>query len=341
MASSRFVLRLKALFLRKLTYIFSFLDRRLSSAGQYAASQPKFTLTIPSTVAQTPGRIRLLFYGPKTFGKKATPHHTSAGYPVVVNFHGGGFTVGHPNNDARWATAAASVGAVLISVDYRLAPEHPYPVGIEDGVDAILWVLAHGAEYGLDASKIVLSGASAGGNMSFTVALRLFEELRRRKGETVSSISAKLAGIIAFYPSTNYNQTREERSRSNMSPTKPAKEALPKGLYRLFDESYLYPSEGLVRSSMYVSPGLAPEETLRDALPDQVAIFTCEWDQLYAEGEAFRKRLIGIGKQVGGRMIQGVDHGWDKSPTFTGQDLKRDAMFAEAVAQLLVMVGDT
>ncbi|KAF2812943.1 uncharacterized protein BDZ99DRAFT_381756 [Mytilinidion resinicola] len=335
------MLRLRALLIRPLIVILSFFERRLSSAGQFAAAKPKFTLSIPSTIAQTPHKIPLLFYGPKTFSPRnpASPSPQSAGFPVVINFHGGGFTIGAPNNDARWATAAGAAGAVLIGVKYRLAPEHPHPAGIEDGVDAILWVRAHGAAHGLDASRIVLSGSSAGGNLSLTVALRLFDELRK-KGETVSSAAAALAGIVAFYPSTNYAQTRAERRRSNTSRTRPAKQTIPDSLFRLFDESYLYPHEKLDLTSPFLSPGLAPAQTLRDALPARVAIFTCEWDQLYAEGEAFRKRLVELGKQVGGRMIEGVDHGWDKAPTFMRQDTKKDAMYAEAAAQLLEMFGD-
>jgi acetyl esterase/lipase len=100
---------------------------------------------------------------------------SSTKFPVVINFHGGGITIGSPNHDARWATAATQTGAVVISVGYRLPPEYPHPVGIEDDVDAILWVHKHGSKYGLDPSRIALTGFSAGGNMVFAIALRLFE----------------------------------------------------------------------------------------------------------------------------------------------------------------------
>lgn len=328
--------------MRKIYDLVSFLDRRLSSAGTYAASNPKFRLSIPSTIAKFPGTIPLLFYGPKTFSQKrlVDPLHTSARFPIVINFHGGGFTIGGPNNDARWATAVAETGSVFISVDYRLAPEYPHPIGIEDGVDVILWVMAHGEAYGLDPSKIVLSGASAGGNLSFTATLRLFEELKK-KGGLLSNISEKLAGIVAFYPPTNWTQTREERRLSNKTPDRPAKQQVQDFLFRLFDDSYLYPRDRLSMSSKYLSPGLAPSEILREAFPDKVAIFTCGLDPLHAEGEEFRQRLIGLGKQVGGRVIDGVDHAWDKLPTFRRQNPKRDEMYAEAAALLLEMFDKT
>ncbi|KAF2494254.1 hypothetical protein BU16DRAFT_421973, partial [Lophium mytilinum] len=294
---------------------------------------PKHTLSIPSTISATPHKIPLLFYGPASFH----PLKPSARpLPIVLNFHGGGFTLGSPNNDARWATAATTASAVLIGVAYRLAPEHPFPAAVEDGVDAILWLLAHGAAYGLDPARIVLSGASAGGNLAFTVALRLAAELRKR-GESASRISKTLAGIVAFYPPTNYAQTREQRRASNRSATKPVGRGAPDGLFKLFDEAYLYPREGVDLAGVYVSPGLAGEGVLREGLPARIAIFTCEWDQLYAEGEAFRRRLVGLGKTVKGRMIEGVDHAWDKQPTFRGRDGKKDAMYAEAAAELVEM----
>ena len=100
------------------------------------------------------------------------------GYPVVINFHGGGFTLGKPGDDARWCgTVVDECHAVVISVDYRLAPECPFPTAVEDGVDAVLYVHNHADELGIDKTKIALSGFSSGGNMAFTVPLRLYDEL--------------------------------------------------------------------------------------------------------------------------------------------------------------------
>ncbi|KAK4570455.1 hypothetical protein LTR86_002535 [Recurvomyces mirabilis] len=98
------------------------------------------------------------------------------GYPVVINFHGGGFTIGTSTDDARWCgTVVDECNAVVIAVDYRRAPEHPFPTAVEDGVDAVLWVHEHAAELGIDREKIALSGFSSGGNMAVTVPLRLYQ----------------------------------------------------------------------------------------------------------------------------------------------------------------------
>lgn len=140
-------------------------------------SRPSFTRQVPTTVSPTKGDVTLHFYVPKSYrvdkklGKSTTRH------PVVVNFHGGGFTIGSATDDARWATAVVEeTGAVVVSVEYRLAPEYPFPTAVEDGVDAVLYVAKHAKEFHLDANRIAISGFSAGGNLCFTVPLRLHEE---------------------------------------------------------------------------------------------------------------------------------------------------------------------
>lgn len=104
-------------------------------------------------------------------------------FPVVLSFHGGGFTIGSATDDARWAHAVTTLtNAVVVAVDYRLAPEFPFPTAIEDGVDALMYLVDHADELQLDVKRIVTSGFSAGGNMAFTVPLRWQYELRSRMG---------------------------------------------------------------------------------------------------------------------------------------------------------------
>jgi len=272
-------------------------------------------------------------------------------YPVLVNFHGGGFTLGTAHDDARWSrTVVDEVGAVVVSVDYRLAPEHPFPTAVEDGVDAILYLARHADELLLDVDRIAVSGFSSGGNMSFTVPLRLQGEMleaaalpdssasssnflspstldisrsnassrlsllsTQKDGTTIDILSGgreiKLRGIVAFYPSTDYTQTRAQR-RQTCSRTD---QQLPAIFTELFDESYLQPPT-LDKTNPFLSPGVAPAHMLA-ALPDDIVMFTCEWDMLLAEGERLRDRLQNeMGKNVHYHMVPGVPHGWDKAP---------------------------
>ena len=114
----------------------------------------------------------------KSIRKKSNSSRRWGSYPVVINFHGGGFTLGSALDDARWCgTVVDECNAVVISVDYRLAPECPFPTAVEDGVDAVLYVHRHAEELGIDKDKIALSGFSSGANMACTVPLRLYDEM--------------------------------------------------------------------------------------------------------------------------------------------------------------------
>lgn len=96
--------------------------------------------------------------------------------------------MGTAHDDARWAnTVVNEVGAVVVSVDYRLAPEFPFPTAVEDGADAVLYLAEHAPELMLDPDRFAISGFSSGGNMSFTVPLCLQGELfdRNAAGERI------------------------------------------------------------------------------------------------------------------------------------------------------------
>jgi acetyl esterase len=93
--------------------------------------------------------------------------------PLVVFFHGGGWVVCDVDtHDAACRRLAAGAGATVVSVDYRLAPEHRYPAAADDCIAATRWAMAHAAELGVDAARTVVSGDSAGGNLAAAVALQ-------------------------------------------------------------------------------------------------------------------------------------------------------------------------
>ncbi|HBS05035.1 MAG TPA: alpha/beta hydrolase [Leptospiraceae bacterium] len=91
--------------------------------------------------------------------------------PAMLYFHGGGFVIGDLNtNDSMLRALAIQSGLIIISVDYRLAPEHPYPAGAEDALASYRWVLEHGHNLGIDSSRLGLGGDSAGGNLCLNVS---------------------------------------------------------------------------------------------------------------------------------------------------------------------------
>jgi len=92
--------------------------------------------------------------------------------PVVVNFHGGGWCLGTPEQSAWLAShVAARVGAIVVSPTYRLAPEHPYPAAVDDAWAVLQWVTANAASLGGDPARIAVMGDSAGGNLAAVTAL--------------------------------------------------------------------------------------------------------------------------------------------------------------------------
>ena len=110
------------------------------------------------------GPLNIRIYWPPT--DHATP-------PVLVFFHGGGFVVGDlDTHDGTCRQHAVGADCVVVSVEYRLAPEHPYPAAIDDAWAATQWVAEHGSEIGADASRLAVAGDSAGGTISAVIAQR-------------------------------------------------------------------------------------------------------------------------------------------------------------------------
>ena len=136
----------------------------------------------------SPVRTRLRIYRPSA--------RTSGPLPVVLLFHGGGWVLGNPEQNEWWAShTAARTPSVVVSVDYRLAPEHPYPAAVLDSWSAFRWVVAHAAELGGDPSRVVVAGDSAGGNLAAVVA-----DVAGRSGGPLP------VGQLLFYPATEMEE---------------------------------------------------------------------------------------------------------------------------------------
>ncbi|RDW94327.1 hypothetical protein BP5796_00090 [Coleophoma crateriformis] len=324
---ARVGLFVKVYIFRALQCIFTYLDIYCSTPIPARAT---FKRKVPSTVGKKSGKIGLLFYTPASY----TQTHKTSPHPILINFHGGGFTVGNAHDDARWAQAVTqNTNAVVISVDYRRAPECPFPIGIEDCVAAVLWIWEHASALNLDPSRTAFSGFSAGGNLAYSVAIRLQEELELRKNRDSPSalVTGKLVGLASFYPSTDWTKTREERDASNPNLIP----VIPKSLFRAFEESYFFPARS--RDSMadpLLSPAFASDEILKAVLPDSMALIMCSGDQLLHEEVQFMERLRGLGKTVEDYTVPDTGHGWDKQPTFRKGNASRDAAYAMAIKSL-------
>ncbi|KAK5093544.1 hypothetical protein LTS08_008900 [Lithohypha guttulata] len=317
MPQPRWFIGLQASILRKLMDFGMFFNA-LHSPRPLA---PSFRRCIPVTISRRKGFINLLFYTPKDY---LMQHGADAGrrYPVVVNFHGGGFTLGRASDDAPWASVVVKVVcAVVVCVEYRMAPQFPFPTAVEDGADALMYIMQNAEELKLDADRIGCENR------------RMRTDCESSRGGVASAAPRtvrQVALIISWYPTTDYaTNTREERRKCNTRPGK----GLPKFFTTLFDAAYIHPIYEVSLSNPYLSPGLAPDDMLKE-LPDDVIIYTCEWDGLRAEAERFKEYLANeLQKRVRYRMVPEVTHAWDKKPHPKG-DRFRESVYREAYFEI-------
>lgn len=228
-------------------------------------------------------------------GQNVQPAGGGAG-PLVVYFHGGGWCVGDlDTHDGPCRFLATHSGAAVLSVDYRLAPEHPFPAAVEDAFAAFLWAAEHAVELGADPARIAVAGDSAGGNLAAAVCL-----LARDAGGPQPAMQALV------YPVTDVS--RGQRSRELFA----GGYLLTRADMEWFEHHYLGAPLGAVAEAVPHSedPRIA---VLRAAdlggLPPAY-VATAGFDPLRDEGEAYAERLREAGVRVALRRHPGLIHGF-------------------------------
>ncbi len=207
--------------------------------------------------------------------------------PAIVYFHGGAFVAGSLDTyDATLRSLAAVTRAVVITVEYRLAPEHSFPAAPEDCYATAAYVAGHPERFGVDPARIVVAGDSAGGNLAAVVAI-----MARDRG------GPALAGQICLYPATDLRPDRAYRSMTEWDATW-VSNAEANHAYALY-------LAGADPTHPYASPLLAPDiSRLAPAL-----VVTCECDILRDEGNAYAARLREAGTRVQHIELAGMIHG--------------------------------
>ena len=210
---------------------------------------------IPGPAGQIPVRV----YRPTESGD----------HPLLLWYHGGGWVIGDLDGaDVTCRELAAKSGAVVVSVDYRLAPEHRYPAAQEDCYAATRWAAANAAELGADASRLAVGGDSAGGNLAAVVSLRARDE----NGPPIRF-------QLLVYPVTDHNFGTPSYSENADGYL------LTRDGMKWFWNHYLGPDgDG---AHPHASPLRA--ESLAGLPPAHV--ITAEYDPLRDEGEAYARRL--------------------------------------------------
>ena len=231
--------------------------------------------------------------------------------PILLFYHGGGFRLGDLDTyDPICRELAARSGAIIVSVAYRLAPEHVYPAAVDDSYAALEWVHAHAADIGGDATRLAVGGDSAGGNLAAAVSLK----------------ARDLAGPpivfqLLIYPVLDLAEMATES-------------------HKLFAEGYLiggaaheftrdsYTPNPADRRSPYASPLLADDLT---DLPPALVI-TAAFDPLRDEGEMYARKLADAGVRAGATRYEGVPHAFLYAPVAMSR--KTDGALDEAAAAL-------
>ena len=215
--------------------------------------------------------------------------------PLLVYLHGGGWTFGSINSCARYCSELTATGEVMVlAVDYRLAPEHPYPCGLDDCVAAFEYACAHAAEWGSAPELVSVGGDSSGGNLALAVALR---QLRENKMLPHS--------LVLYYPVVSaWND--ESDSWTNYAKGY----ALDGEIMEAFNAAYC---EGVgqsiheeARTNALISPSVATDEEL-SRLP-KILLTAAERDILRDQGQLFAERLHNLGVQIHRKVLPGTVH---------------------------------
>ena len=212
---------------------------------------------------------------------------SQAGLGLLVYFHGGGWVLGSvETHDDVCRKLANAMGHAVLSVDYRLAPEHPFPAPVDDCTHALRWAHSHADELGIDPKRIAVGGDSAGGNLAAVVA-------------NMNIVPLKFQMLI--YPVTDATR----RSTSYCDNAEGYR--LTAAGMKWFCDHYLSGSNGS-EVDPRVSPLHADAATLSGAPP--ALVITAEYDPLRDEGEQYAQRLLEAGVACSLTRYYGQIHGF-------------------------------
>ncbi len=213
--------------------------------------------------------------------------------PVLLYFHGGGFVIGDLDTHDNICRALCLAGdCIVMSVDYRLAPEHPYPGAVEDAIAAFDWLCLHAAEIGADSSRLAVGGDSAGGTLAAVVALHAREQN-----------NSTLRVQLLLYPVVDHGmEYPSHREHADTYPiTKPVLDwfwtQYFAGDAAATHETRLHPWSSPLRAQSHA--GLAPAYVLTAGL-----------DPLRDEGAAYAERLGASGVETFYQCAMGAVHGF-------------------------------
>jgi acetyl esterase len=231
------------------------------------------------------GPIALRIYRPLGAGAAPSPGTT---LPVLVYYHGGGWTIGDlDTHDVLCRQLCNGSGAVVVSVDYRMAPEHRFPAAVDDCLAATLWVARHARELGVDAARLAVGGDSAGGNLAAAVAI-----LARDSGEL------PIAFQLLIYPATDMRRGHASHATNGRGYV------LTTELISYYHDHYI--ADAAHDLDWRASPLLHGDLT---RLPPAL-VLTAGFDPLRDEGLDYADRLVAAGNRATYACYERQIHGF-------------------------------
>jgi len=250
------------------------------------------------------GRIRSRLYVPASIGGRP---------PLLVYLHGGGHVIGDLyTHDQPCRFLAREVPALVLSIDYRLGPEHRFPAAVEDSLAAFAWAHEHAEQLGADPDRVAVAGDSAGANLAAVVCQRA------AVGDGPAPEHQTLV-----YPVTDYSTERPSYAR------------YAEGFFLTRDEMHWFRDHYLGSAAERSDPRASPilTEDLRGLAPAHVV--TCGFDPLRDEGEDYAARLAEAGVRTTLRREPDLVHGFINAAALGGRPGEATAAIAAAIAAAL------
>ncbi|MEI6620850.1 MAG: alpha/beta hydrolase [Actinomycetes bacterium] len=239
---------------------------------------------------------------------------------TIAFFHGGGFVIGDiDTHDNQARRLCRDVGAVVISIDYRRAPENPWPAGVDDAGAATRWIADNIDAFGADPTKLAVAGDSAGGNFAAIVA-----QVCRDAG------GPRLAAQLLIYPTVDFSQ----------NPRKyPSRQEFADGYFLTTDDMIWFSGHYLTDTTNVTNPHISPILGDLAGLPPAVVV-TAEFDPLRDEGEAYAQALAEADVPVTAIRFDGLIHGFFDLAALSPACARASDRTCEALAQVLAETRD-
>lgn len=310
----------------------SFLDAQAAGAGPMPTSDAELVsarrmllvraLESRSSIPGLPNKVeaRDIAISGVLSGRLYTPARSAEKLPVLVYLHGGGWVAGSvATHDPFCRLLSEAAGVIIVSVEYRLAPEHPHPQALEDALAAVRWAANDAAQWGGDAGRLALGGDSSGGHLAAVTANRL----------SATPEGPALRALLLLYPVTDHPDANHLSYTENATGY-----GLEAKLMRWFWEQY-------APGSSPDDPNVSPLRLHKAPLLPPTLVATAEYDVLRDDGIAYAEKLGAAGVAVTHLHAPDMHHNFPVHPATVARFPQSNAALTQIAAWLRATLAAT